>query len=508
MLAEVVRNRLMTQRAVVSGPSPPGDGVRTVALRGLGGAALAWLAVLALTVALSAFTTRQALVRYREFRTGWSWDLAYYNQWFWQVVHGRSAVTVQPLSAYALEGPQVWRMNYLAPIRLVLLPAYALVPRPETLLVIQNMVIWLVIPAGFTLVRAETRSTLIGLAGAGLVPFTPLLWPLVWNDFRELQLALPFVLWAVQGVRGRRLALTVVGVGGMLACRQELAAVVVTLALLPARAPEDVGRSYRWAHDLIVIGVAWVLFGFFAYLQFVVGGASVKDYIRQFTGSKAPIEETLCTSAEFLTLGLGAWAVFLAASPRAALLVLPWLWSLSSGQWAIRELSTRNWHHVRYTAPFVAVGLAAGLVGFGRVASGLLRWRYGATWLSLLWVAAAGASSFAIADLAHRVALQPRPIGPEEAREVWRCIDQVGPEDVVLAHYDVAAPLSSRRSLYSYVLMTNRPPRYPLLRPEFSWVFYRNDGLDLGGFEPQGFTVVHKGPALTIFRRIRPTPAR
>src|SRR5437588_492629 len=123
-----------------------------------------WSLVLGLTLGLTALTTTQALARYRELNSGWSWDLGYYNQWFWAVA---------------------------------------------------------------------------------LVPAAPLPWPLAWNDFRELQLAVPFVLWAVQGVRGRDARLAALGIGGMLACRQEFGLMVATFAALPVREPEDVGRTYR-----------------------------------------------------------------------------------------------------------------------------------------------------------------------------------------------------------------------------------------------------------------------
>ena len=56
------------------------------------------------------------------------------------------------------KGPSIWKMNYLAPIRLALVPFYRLVPDPRTLLVIQNVMFWWVIPAAYTLVRSESRS--------------------------------------------------------------------------------------------------------------------------------------------------------------------------------------------------------------------------------------------------------------------------------------------------------------------------------------------------------------
>ena len=88
-----------------------------------------------------------------------------------------------------------------------------------------------------------------------------------------------------------------------------------------------------------------------------------------------------------------------------------------------------------------------------------------------------------------------------EAEAIWTWVRQVGPDDAVLADYEVAAPLSSRRWLYSYVLDANLPVGFPQLAPEFHWLFVRNDYPLLKSLLDQGFDVVHRGNYLTIARR-------
>jgi uncharacterized membrane protein len=160
-----------------------------------------WMAVVLLTAAMTTLSTYQSLRRYEDMRNGWSWDLAYYNQWYWALTQGDGVLSVRPIAAYATEGPSVWKMNYLSPLRFALVPIYRLFPDPRTLLVLQSIVFWWVIPAAYGLVRAESRSEATALSAAALVPLTPLFWPLVWNDFRELQLVAPFILWAIRSVR-------------------------------------------------------------------------------------------------------------------------------------------------------------------------------------------------------------------------------------------------------------------------------------------------------------------
>ncbi len=80
-------------------------------------------------------------------------------------------------------------------------------------------------------------------------------------------------------------------------------------------------------------------------------------------------------------------------------------------------------------------------------------------------------------------------------------IRQVGPEEGVLAAYEVTAPLSSRKRLFSYVLEQNKPRGFPRLGPDFQWIFLRNKDLDPRVFLDQGFDVVHKGDFLTVLHR-------
>jgi hypothetical protein len=151
--------------------------------------------------------------------------------------------------------------------------------------------------------------------------------------------------------------------------------------------------------------------------------------------------------------------------------------------------------------PMVALVLAAGLIGYARTASRLLQRRGGRAWLALAWLASAAIGGAGLWDITRRVASVPVAIDPQEAEEIWAWIRQVGPDDAVLADYQVAAPLSSRRALYSYIMDANLPRGFPQLGPEFRWLFVRNDWPLLKPLLDQGFSVVHRGPALTIAQR-------
>jgi hypothetical protein len=353
------------------------------------------------------------------------------------------------------------------------------------------------------LVRAESKSDALALSATALVAAMPLVWPLVWNDFRELQLALPFVLWAVRGWRGRRRALSAFGIAGMLACRQEYAVMVAMFGLIPPRESEDIGRTYLWAWTGMMVGLAWFLFAFFGYLVWKVGWRTPEAYMEQFGGTGAGLIETSKTALDFLLVGLGPWALLACFAPRIAVLALPWLWSLSSGRWALRLIATTQWHHVRYTAPLVAIALAAGLVGYARIGSWLLQRNRGRLVLVALWLACAVGSTAANHELQSRFSRIAYPLSREEAREVMRWVSAVQPDDGVLAVYEVTAPLSSRKILYSYVLDQNKPLGYPNLMSEIRWAFIRGNDVPPQVLYDQGFEQVRRGEFLAIYRRPR-----
>jgi hypothetical protein len=466
---------------------------------------LSWLIIAMLTAALTAGSTYQALARYQQFRSGWPWDLAYYNQWFWALTYGNHEISVRPLAKYAEEGPSVWKINYLAPIRFALAPIYRLLPDPRTLLIIQNIMFWWVIPAAYTLVRSESGSRGLAVSAAALVPLTPILWPLVWNDFRELQLALPFVLWAIQGIRSRSKALAILGIAGMLACRQEFAIMAATFAFIPPREPESLSVTLRWRHLTLFVGASWFLFAFLGYLRFVVGRTAPGAYFDQFLLPKAPLFAAIETSCKTLAYSLAAWAVLACFAPRIAVIALPWIWGPCSGEWSMEVLSTESWHHVRYLLPMSALVLAAGLIGYARVGNWVLRRQRGWAWVALFWAFHAAVGLTGVIGMNNRLDDVPIALDREEAGAAWSWINQVSPQDGVLADYVVAAPLSSRPRLYSYLTNWNLPKpdrvRYPELDAGIRWLFIRNDYPLLKVLLDQGFNVVHRGERLTIAHR-------
>ena len=461
-----------------------------------------WLApalVVALTAGLTAATVRADLTRYRALETGWSWDLAYYNQWCWSLTRGDGTLSVRPVASYAIEGPRALKMNYLAPIRFALLPLYRIWPDPRLLLIVNAGVFWWLVPACYGLAVAESGSRRVGLVAASLSALTPLAWPLAVDDFRELQLAVPFVIWGVRGFRERSRSYAILGVVGMLACRQELAVAVCLLAIVPPRRPEDLGKTYAWSRVAILVGVGWLLL-FLVYLKVVVGPMAGRVYLDEMAAGGPSTRQVAETSAELLAVGLGSWALLAFGVPRLGLIVAPWVYSVANGRWAAAFLATEQWQQVRYTAPMVATSLAAGVVGYARVTARLRgRW---ANWAFHIALIAGLVAPTAIVQ--SRLARVSRPFPAADVDAFWAHVPRVGPGDGVLAAYELSAPLSSRRILSSYVLEMNRPKGFPRLEESYRWVFIKTGDFGPQIFTDQGFARVHDGHSIRIYHRFGP----
>ena len=105
-----------------------------------------------------------------------------------------------------------------------------------------------------------------------------------------------------------------------------------------------------------------------------------------------------------------------------------------------------------------------------------------------------------------RLARAPVPIPAGEVADFWRLAAMIRPQEGVIAPYEVAAPLSSRRHLYSLARRENAPPGFPEIPPEIRWVILRTvdverPDLDLKVFTDQGFTLIHCGRSLWYLRR-------
>ena len=228
----------------------------------------------------------------------------------------------------------------------------------------------------------------------------------------------------------------------------------------------------------------------------MVGRGTPDAFLDQFMGPKASFSETLATSLETLLLGMGA-----GPSSRAWHLGSPsWPYPGSGGRAAAGGRcgcsSTSEWHHVRYVMPMAAIVLAAGLIGYARLANWLRlaarravadRGSPGlARPCSAAWVC--GTSSPAVSD---RV---PVLIDRQEAEQIWAWIRQVGPDDAVMADYEVSRPpVIPRQALRLRSSMPTCPRVFPTSGRSFAGSSSGTTNRFYNLLLDQGFDVVHRG---------------
>ncbi len=461
-----------------------------------------WAIVWVFTLVMIVVSSVQSIDRYYNFQSGWPWDLAYNNQFYWSMIYGDQTLSVRPINSWGDEGPSIWSRTHLDPLRMVVVPFYLFKSSPETLLVVHNVILWMLIPAAYGLLYYETKSVAISLSGVALVPLAPVWWPLLWNDFREMELAIPFIVWAIHGYRARNLGLTILGVVGLLGAREELGVMVASLALIPPRDPEPISRTFKWARNIVAIGASWILFVFFGFEYWVISYAAPDHYLKHFGGYRASLWLTSQNAFDIVAVGLGGWLVLALFAPRVAILALPWLWGVSGGRWTLWSIEDWRWHHLRYITPIFAVLVAAGLIGYARIALWALPKPRGKLILATVWVLTLLGCAAGTWEVHNRMSRIEWLISPEEAKELWKWIDKVGPDDAVMAAYEATAPLSSRQLLFSNGLYQNEPPGYPLTFNErFGWLFLQVNKVDEKAVAAAGFKAVYRGSFLNVYHR-------
>jgi|GEM_PF-1093617 len=187
------------------------------------------------------FTIISLISVFKYFRFGFNgFDLAIYNQAFWNTIHGRLfATSINPPSY--LGDHAEWLILALAPV-------YALVPHPLTLVflkiaavAISAIPIWMIAKLKFN--DAKTRLLF------------PLLWlvnPYVWNmalfEFHLITFAAPLTLFAAYFFLKNRWNAFIVTIILLLLCREDMAFIVIGFALL---ATYTIIRHRRARNDVI-----------------------------------------------------------------------------------------------------------------------------------------------------------------------------------------------------------------------------------------------------------------
>jgi len=282
----------------------------------------------------------------------------------------------------------VWLGDHSSLVLFLIAPLYAVFHHPTTLLVIQSLALGFGVLPVFAIARHELNDEWSALGCGVLYALHPAIGFTNLFEFHPETLATPALLWAFFGILTRRRALTAIAGVIALSCREDVALVVLPMALWSLRRHGRRGI----ADASMLAGLAIVsLVVSFAWLKpaFNLGEAGYGDMYRQWGSTPREIlmhavrDPIGVLSAFFVTPGDAVdtalkqhyWLYMLAPlaflpllSPLTFLIALPTL--------AAHFLSWRQQQHTivfQYTALVTPVLMAAAILGLRNLAQWLAR---------------------------------------------------------------------------------------------------------------------------------------
>ena len=356
--------------------------------------------------------------------------------------------------------------GHRAPALFPVAALYRLDPTAYGLARVQILLVLLgAIPAGLLGERAAGH---IGgrVAGAALYLFSPPMVALALQDYQDMVLALPCLVFFAWTLQAERPWLVPLGVIAGLLPREETVPVVVVLAVLavPWRWPEAKasGGRVRWKGWLLNVVLTGLIVG--AYVAWVEAA-----YPSDETNYKTPLMSVLTqVGGQHGVLHLDGWphwGGFYAwmLVPLAALGALAPHYLLPAAGLVFFHLTLPQGHaidrawsgHSHHLAPAVALLTVAAAEGAGRLLRLAAHPRLGrarvtvATVATLSVLALVGARFDAHAtDQNHRVTLLPK--NPAWVHPAWGLVEMIPADGVPAVPRDLSPTVSNRRVAYTY----------------------------------------------------------
>ena len=390
-----------------------------------------------------------------EYRT---FDLAYYVQALWQLIHGRFQVSVEGVPLLG---------NHVEPIVFLIAPLFLLFRHPLVFVVVQNAALASMGPVAFSIGQrlGLDRKTALLLAGAVLI--TPATGYIALHEFHPEAFTAPFLLLMLHARLRGSLRAHWGWLIAVLACKENMALLIaaycaVHVVLERKRPLAELRAWYLWP---MALSVLWFLVcaklitpalnsGSIDYLALYDRlGTSAGDILL-----KAITQPQRIFGALFQSLSHGnlLWALllpFLAVPlmrPRwlliAAPILLQHLLSWRSSEWTI------YFHYAAPLLPLFWIALAEGAAGIDRWTPVPVPIRRS---LPFLVIAACVAAQIFLGPAGDIAATTANWFSGEQTRARKRAfISQIPPEASVLAPLPYLSHLAMRENLYSlhYVL--------------------------------------------------------
>jgi uncharacterized membrane protein len=430
-------------------------------------------------------------------------DLGIFDQVFWNTTKGRILESTMSL---VQAQPHSYLADHFSPVYLLLMPAYALIPSPETLLVIQTLSLALGVWPLYLLARLKLEP---GFQRLNWVLVYFLFLPLAFInlfDFHELALAVLPLGFAIYFLEKGRRGLFLISLASTFLIKEELPLVGVGFGAYILLAKRD------WKLGLGVL--AGSLAAFLAIVRVIIpsfGGGSYEYFARRLNYRYAELgttpQEIIATAfthperlahllfqwqkLKFLVGIFGPVLGLTAISGFAAILVLPTLGILLLSNYAPQYAFTSH-----YSAPLIALVIGTSILGFAR-----LRPAFRAP-VAAAVLASSLVFSFLFGDLPFSRHFDPRMFEAEPRYAAFvGNLDRIPPDASVAAENNLTPHLSQRRLIYN--LEYEGPENAEYLALDDASLGRSAAALQqqIASFESQGYHVIATGDGLALMQR-------
>jgi uncharacterized membrane protein len=338
---------------------------------------------LAMVVLYVALFGSLSLVRHWAFHST-ALDLGVFDQVLWNTVHGRFMESTLSLERC---DPHSFFLDHFSPALLLIVPFYAVVPRPETLIVFQTVALGLgawpiYLLARRFLERSEERLVFV----AAYVLSAPLAW-ITFYDFHEITLAVLPLGLAMYFLATRRSVPLLLSLGASFLVKEELPLLAIGFGLaLMAQ------RRWRIGAFVAVASAVWFIVTLKVIIPSFAAGAPYQ-YLGRYASlgsNELEIARTLLldplrvlrvlVSGEWgskLAFFLTLFAPGLGLAVRSRWAVIPSIIPL--GYLFLSDYGGQHTHHNQYGAPLIPLALGASIIGFSRLSDrSRVKWRLSA----------------------------------------------------------------------------------------------------------------------------------
>jgi uncharacterized membrane protein len=194
-----------------------------------------------------ALTTGTSAARWANFQYR-TFDLAYYVQGLWQLLHGRLELSIQHVPLLG---------NHVEPIMLLFVPFFALWQHPMVFVALQNLALGTMAPVGYDIARRMGYAKLQALFLGTALLAAPAAGFIALHEFHPEALAAPFLLLLFRARLKESVLEHWVWFFAVLACKENMAALLGAYCAVAGALAWKRGLSHIRSFYLWPLVVAW-----------------------------------------------------------------------------------------------------------------------------------------------------------------------------------------------------------------------------------------------------------